>query len=59
MRPRARHAPADRAGRVLLDHRQCGELDGGGDDVMVWLACDCGAGMGRRADEGDALDVNG
>jgi hypothetical protein len=36
-----------------LDHRRCGELDGGVDDATVWLACECGAGMTRRADEGD------
>jgi hypothetical protein len=25
------------------EHRRCGELDGDVDEVMVWLACDCGA----------------
>ena len=43
----------------LNDHRRCGELDGGGDEGTIWLACDCGAGIARRADERDALDVNG
>lgn len=25
------------------EHQRCGELDGGVDDVMVWLACESGA----------------
>jgi hypothetical protein len=41
------------------EHRRCGELDGGVDDVTVWLACDRGAAIARRADAGNALDVNG
>jgi hypothetical protein len=37
------------------EHRQCGDLDAGVDDVMVGIACECGASMARRADEvGDA-----
>jgi hypothetical protein len=43
----------------LTDHRRCGELDGGVDGPTIWLACDCGAGIARRSDEGDALDVSG
>ena len=43
---------------AFLNHR-CGELDGGVDEATVWLACECGAGIARRADEGDALDVTG
>jgi hypothetical protein len=41
------------------EHRCCGELDGGVDNATIWLACECGAGIARRADDGDALDVNG
>jgi hypothetical protein len=43
----------------LNDHRRCGELEGGVDGPTVWLACECGAGIARRADERDALDVTG
>ena len=43
---------------AFLNHR-CGELDGGVDEATVWLACECGAGIARRADEGNALDVTG
>jgi hypothetical protein len=35
------------------EHMRCGDLDGGVDDVMVWIACDCGASMARRLHEGD------
>jgi hypothetical protein len=34
----------------FTDHHRCGELDAGVDDVMVWIACDCGASMARRID---------
>jgi hypothetical protein len=27
------------------EHRRCGELDGGGDDGHVWMACECGANI--------------
>ena len=37
---------------VYLDRRRCGEL-------IVWIGCECGARIARRADAGDALDVNG
>lgn len=33
----------------------CGELDVGVDDAMVWLACQRGAKMARRADKGEVL----
>ena len=29
----------------LQEHRRCGELDGGGDDGHVWMACECGASI--------------
>jgi hypothetical protein len=41
------------------EHRRCGDLDAGVDGPVVWFDCECGAGIARRADEGDALDVNG
>lgn len=43
----------------LNERRRCGELDGGVEGATIWLACQCGAGIARRADESDALDVNG
>jgi hypothetical protein len=27
----------------LLEHRRCGDLDGGVEEERVWMACDCGA----------------
>jgi hypothetical protein len=42
-----------------LDHRRCGELDAGVEGPMVWIACDCGARMARRAEEGDTLAFDG
>jgi hypothetical protein len=35
------------------EHRRCGDLDAGVDGPVLWLACDCGAIMARRADEVD------
>lgn len=29
----------------VLEHRRCGELDGGVDGELVWMACDCGVGI--------------
>jgi hypothetical protein len=40
-----------------VGHRQCGDLDAGVDGSVVWIACECGAIMARRADEGEALEV--
>jgi hypothetical protein len=37
------------------EHMRCGDLDGGVEGSVVWIACDCGAKMARRVDEGDAL----
>jgi hypothetical protein len=34
-----------------IDHRLCGELEAGVDDAVVWLRCECGAGMARKAEE--------
>jgi hypothetical protein len=34
----------------FLEHRRCGDLDGV-DWPVVWIACECGARMARRADE--------
>jgi len=27
----------------LLEHQDCGEMDGGRDDGAIWLECRCGA----------------
>jgi hypothetical protein len=37
----------------LTEHMRCGDLDGGVDGDIVWMACDCGASMARRVDEGE------
>jgi hypothetical protein len=42
-----------------LDHRRCGELEAGVEGPVVWFDCECGAGMARRGDEDNALDVTG
>jgi hypothetical protein len=42
-----------------LDPRRCGELEAGVEGPTVWFACECGARIARRADDGDALDLNG
>jgi hypothetical protein len=34
-----------------LDRRRCGGLEAGVDGSVVWLTCECGASMARRADE--------
>jgi hypothetical protein len=41
------------------EHGRCGDLDGGVDGPVVWLDCECGARIARRADDGDVLDLNG
>jgi len=35
----------------FTDHDHCSDLDAGVDGPVVWMACDCGASMVRRADE--------
>jgi hypothetical protein len=37
----------------FTDHRQCGDLDAGVADAIVWMACECGASMARRVDDDD------
>jgi hypothetical protein len=39
-----------------LDHLQCGLLDAGVDELMVWIDCPCGASVVRRADDDDRAD---
>jgi len=39
-------------------HWRCGELDAGVDGPVVWFDCECGARIARRADDGEALDLN-
>jgi hypothetical protein len=41
-----------------LEHRRCGDLDGGVDGDIVWMACDCGASMARQVNDDDALVSN-
>ena len=35
----------------FTDHRQCGDLDSGVEGPVVWISCECGASMARRADD--------
>jgi hypothetical protein len=42
----------------FTDHHARGDLDAGVDGPIVWMACDCGASMARRADARDALAFN-
>jgi hypothetical protein len=42
----------------FIEHHRCGDLDAGVEGPIVWVACDCGARMARRADDGDALASN-
>jgi hypothetical protein len=37
----------------FTDHHDCGDLDAGIDEPIVWIACDCGARMARRVGEED------
>jgi hypothetical protein len=39
--------PWDALYAFYLEHRRCGELDGGVEDGRVWMTCDCGAGLRR------------
>jgi hypothetical protein len=39
----------------FTEHQRCGDLDAGVEGDVVWIACDCGARMARRVDEGDVL----
>jgi hypothetical protein len=34
----------------FLEHRRCGELDGGVESDRVWMTCTCGAVINRDAD---------
>ena len=33
-----------------LEHRRCGELDGGVDGARVWMTCECGGAIRRHLD---------
>jgi len=43
----------------VQEHRRCGELDGGVEDERVWMACDCGAGVGHPITPAEPLDGTG
>jgi hypothetical protein len=43
----------------FTEHQRCGDLDAGVEGPIVWIACDCGASLARRVDEGDALASDG
>jgi hypothetical protein len=35
----------------LQEHRRCGDLEAGVEAPVVWMTCDCGAGLVRSLDE--------
>ena len=37
----------------FTDHHDCGDPDAGVEGPVVWIACECGARMARRADADD------
>jgi hypothetical protein len=37
----------------FTEHQRCGDQDAGVEGAVVSIACDCGARMARRVDEGD------
>jgi hypothetical protein len=43
----------------FTDHHHCGDLDCGVEGEVVWIACDCGARIARRVNEGDAFAFDG
>jgi hypothetical protein len=36
----------------VREHRRCGDLDGGVDDGVAWMSCDCGARIVRSTTDG-------
>jgi hypothetical protein len=49
----------DELDAFFTDHHHCGDLGAGVDGPIVWIACDCGARMARRVEEGNTLALNG
>ncbi len=43
----------------VAEHRRCGELDGGLDSGVVWLACSCTARLAHPAGGGPGLRRDG
>ena len=41
----------------LQEHRRCGELDGRGDDVRAWMACECGATIAHPIQPPESTDL--
>jgi hypothetical protein len=39
----------------FTEHQPCGDLNAGVEGPVVWIACDCGASMARRVDEGGVV----
>lgn len=39
----------------FLEHRRCGELDGGVEDGRVWMTCEWGASLPRSLTRSDTL----
>jgi hypothetical protein len=43
---------ADELDAVDTEHCRWGDRNGGVDGEIVWMACDCGATIARRVDDG-------
>jgi hypothetical protein len=42
----------------FLEHRRCGELDGGVEGERLWMTCSCGAGLSRSVARPDRLPAS-
>ena len=38
----------------LQEHRRCGDLDAAVEDGLVWMVCDCGAGIAHPVEPAES-----
>ena len=38
----------------LQEHRRCGDLDAAVEDGLVWMECDCGAGIAHPVEPAES-----
>jgi hypothetical protein len=50
------HAALD---AFLREHRGCGDLDGGADGDVIWMNCDCGAGIAHPVEPAEQQPAAG
>ena|ERR1043166_150015 len=43
----------------IAEHQRCGDLDGGGDNALVWLTCSCGAHVAHPASASHPATADG